>query len=743
MLRLHPPHTGALDDIVVTARRSAESLQRVPVAITALSGDFIERQRLTDATELTRLAPNLLVAALPGNISGAAVYVRGIGNNEPSSVAEAGVGIYLDGVYLARSAGALFDVVDVERIEVLRGPQGTLFGRNTIGGAVQFVTKKPRDDFHFSAKAGYGRYNDLLLRTRIDTGLIGGTPIKLSFSGQHRQNDGYVNSLVTPGSRDPGATNNDSFVIAASSDLGSVTIDYSFDYSHRRGVDPFFQLVAASPDVQQYYASSPSFGGTAFQISPVRLSNVHNTGFLTDAGQRIFKSASKNTGHTLNLAYEVTPHLTFKSITGYRRFSQNTITDLSGNGGLRGVALDAEFNPFVTDVVPYTAYISPVKQRQFSQELQASGKFATISYLLGAYYFKEKSSEFNDQRVTFVLPGGQAGLQLQPVQAFNGTNSSTAIFGQVSWKPHFLEEKLELTGGLRYTHDSKSLTIAGDVQPSISAEAEFNNVSWLGSLSYQIDRDVMMYARASSGYRSGGINPRASVINTFAPEKVMSYEAGLKAELFDRQLRLNLAGFVTDYKDRQISQFAAGSGGATSLTVNAGKVKFQGFEGEMVWIPVKGLVFDASVGLVDTKYKQFLFRDPVTNVISDVRASAKATYTPKWTYHIGGEYHHELDSFSARVRVDYSVRTSIYFNALDNTTPFNEDIRSPTDKNLNARVSFEDIDMGAAQLEIGVWGNNLTNQQILNFGIDFGSLGFAGAVFKEPATYGIDAKISF
>jgi iron complex outermembrane receptor protein len=146
-----------LGDIVVTARRSAETLQDVPVAVTALSGDFIERQNISDPTDVPNFAPNITIEQQPSSLSAATIYIRGIGNNEPSAVSEQGVGVYLDGVYLARAAGAVFDLIDLERIEVLRGPQGTLFGRNTIGGALQLITKKPSNDMHVTAKAGYGR----------------------------------------------------------------------------------------------------------------------------------------------------------------------------------------------------------------------------------------------------------------------------------------------------------------------------------------------------------------------------------------------------------------------------------------------------------------------------------------------------------------------------------------------------------------------------------------------------------
>lgn len=733
-----------LDEIVVTARRSEERLQDVPVSVTAMSGAFLERQSVVDASSLTRLAPNLTIAAQPSSMSAAAVFIRGIGNTEPSAVSEQGVGIYLDGVYLARAAGVLFELNDMERVEVLRGPQGTLFGRNTIGGAVQFVSRKPADDFGVSLKTGYARFNEWYLRTRVDSGYLGETPLKFSISASHRQADGYTDNLLTPSSKDPGAVNADTVAFALQGDFNALTVNYNFDYDDRRGTPAFFQMTNATPDVIAYYSQSPLFGGAPFLISPTRLDEVYQEGFVDRKGNYRYASRSKNWGHSLTLNYDATSRLTLKSITGYRNFRQDTITALGGNGGLRGVVLDpVTFQPSIAPVNPFIGNNAPQRQWQFSQELQALGSSGDISYLAGVYYFYEKASEHNRQALIFVLPGGGAGLNLTPVQAFGGTAESMAAFGQVSWTPASLEERLELTGGLRYTSDKKTAVLRGDVQPSLSGRVNADNVSWLASASYKLTDDVMAFTRASTGYRSGGINPRASVINMFEPEKAMAYEAGLKSEFFDRRLQVNVSAYLTKYDDLQVQQFAAGTGGATTLIVNAGKVQLKGFEAEIVATPVTGLIFDASVGYVDTKYKKFNFLDPATNQTIDVADQAKPIYSPKWSLRLGAEYSRDLSVGTARLRVDYSYRSTMFYHPLDITAPFNEQIRTRPDHNLKARLSLEEIKVGNSTMEVGIWGDNLTNDENINYSIDFGSLGFAGSTFKKPRTYGIDAKIKF
>jgi len=758
-----------LGDVVVTARRSAETLQNVPVAVTALGSDFIERQNISDPTDVPKFAPNLTIEQQPSSLSAASIFIRGIGNNEPSSVSEQGVGIYLDGVYLARAAGAVFDLIDLDRIEVLRGPQGTLFGRNTIGGALQLVSKKPTNDMGMTAKAGYGRFNDWYVRGRVDTGYIIGNVVKASISAQHRQENGYVNNTLTPSSQDPGALKADSLAVALQGDFGDVTVDYNFDYDNRRGTPSFFQIVAATPLAQNYYSQSPNYGGAPFLVNPVRQGTVQQAGFTDRNGDFRYGSKSRVQGHALTISYANSPELTIKSITGYRKFFQDTILNLSGNGVLRGPVVDFTSPTLVSvqQVTPYSGNNAPQKQWQVSQELQALGKIGDFNYLLGGYYFYEKSSEYNRQALTLVLPVAgltsigfpqsvvdgigflnpglsTVGVNANPVQAFGGTSESKAVFGQASWRPSALDQKLEITVGGRYTSDKKTAYLAGDVVPVQRGSKKFNNFSWLASASYEIVDHVMTYARVSTGYRSGGINPRASVINTFDPEKARAYEVGLKSQFLDNRMRLNLAGYVTDYNNLQVQQFAAGSGGATSLIVNAGKVRLSGFEAELTALPFTGFQIDGSVGYVKTDYKTFLFRDPTTNALLDVASSAKPVYTPKWSVHMGAEYAYPIGGdATVRLRGDYSRRTKIYFNALNNTAPFNDQLVSPTQTNVKARLSVENISLGSGKVDIGVWGDNLLNQKRLAYGIDFGSLGFAGATFTKPASYGVDAKIKF
>lgn len=744
---------GQLDTIVVTARRTRENLQSTPVSVTAMSGKMLDKLNIRDVVATAQFTPNLAIGQQPASLTAASVYIRGIGNSSPSAVSEQGVGIYLDGVYIARSAGAIFDLVDLERIEVLRGPQGTLFGRNSVGGAIQLVSRKPADTPGFEVKAGYGTFADWYARGRLDTGYIAGTPIKASVAYMHRQRNGYFNNTLAPSSQDPGALNSEAVTVALQGDFGKLTANYGFDYNTRRGVSAFFQVINATDDVRAYFGSSPFFGGPAFQIGPKGLRRGEQQPALDLDGDPTFLVKARVYGHSLTLNYEVDPQLTIKSITAYRNYRQDGANGLSGNGQLLGFTLspilfvDGTVEPTgVQPVTPYDGY-TPQRQNQFSQELQLLGKAGAFQYVAGAFYFHEKSSEANYQTLTYILPGGEAGVNLTPLQQFFGKARSYALFGQLS----YTLGDLELTGGARYTHDTKWLTLAGDVQPNLYGKVAYNNVSWLVSADYTVRPGLMGYARISSGFRAGGINPSASEINKFAPEKVISYEAGIKAEWFDRRLRTNLSAFYVDYRDLQISQFVAGTEGATSAIVNAGRVAYRGVEAEITAIPTPGLTLDASLGYTSPKYKRYDYIDlvvdedsgEVTGKVINVASEARMAQAAKLNAHAGAQYEYDLGIGTLLLRADYSYRSTIYWFTLDRLNIFNRDIRSRPDHNLRARIAVNDIPLGSGKLDIGIWGDNLTNDHNIDFGIDFGDLGYASASFKKKRTVGVDARFAF
>ncbi len=729
----------SLQEVTVTARRQEESLQETPVSVTAVTGELLDKLNIQDVTRVSELAPNLTIAHQTASTTSTSIQIRGIGQTEPAATAEQGVGLYLDGVYVARTNGAVFDLVDLERVEVLRGPQGTLFGRNTTGGAVQLVSKKPADEFGIDEKLGYGRFNDWYSRTRLDTGFLFGSPVKATIAYLHRERDGYVDNTLAPDEQDPGASDNDAVWLALTGEFTDrFRASYTFDWNRRDGAPTFFQLTAASPDAAAYYGASPAFGGASFVVSRDYLRTVQQASW-----DGKFDAPSETLGHNLTLEADINDVLTLKSISSYRSFEQDPVGVQTGNGVMRGVVLDpATFAPSIQDLYgSYAQFHSPQRQFQYSEELQLLGSAEQWSYIVGLFYFYERAAEFNNQRFTVVLPGGQAGLNIAALQAFGGETESVAGFGQLSYRPVALDNRLELTGGLRYTQDDKKFwSLAFPDDPGAKS---FSNLSWLASSNYRFTDDVMAFVRVSTGYKAGGFSPRSDVRADFKPEKATAYELGLKAEWLDQRLRTNLSLFQTDYEDLQVPVFRAGSQGLSSIVQNAGEATIKGLELEVVLALAEGLTLDAAYGYMDPKYDVYLFRDPVTNVVRNVADQARFLNVPKNSLHVGAEYnlHFSVGQFSARL--DWFDRGERYFAPLDFVSTFNEQVKDPGTENLRARIALSEMPLGSGSWEIALWGDNLTDHDNVGYGIDFGGLGVGGVTFTEPRRYGLDIRLKF
>lgn len=333
-------------------------------------------------------------------------------------------------------------------------------------------------------------------------------------------------------------------------------------------------------------------------------------------------------------------------------------------------------------------------------------------------------------------------MNLFPVSAFGGATKSKAAFGQLSYRPMILDDKLEVSVGARYTEDEKSFRSINFAQrPS----KDFSNTSWLLSANYQFTDDVMGFARVSTGYKAGGFSPRAAIPSAFGAEEATAYEAGLKTEWFDNRVRANLALYHTIYDDLQISQFLANTSGSSAVIVNAGKATIQGFELELAAAVTDALTLTGMWGYTDPEYDKYMYRDPVSNQLIDVSDKARFGQVTKSNWSIGAEYTFQPLSFGElSMRLDYAQSSKRDMFPLDWETPFHKEISDPGRKNLSARVSLGNMQLGNGGVwEVGVWGDNLTNHDNVGDGIDFGQLGFAGKYWLEPRRYGIDAKVTF
>ncbi|MXO74346.1 TonB-dependent receptor [Altererythrobacter aerius] len=447
-------NAGGLNEIVVTADKRTENLQEVPIAISAVQAADLELRGLTEAKDLSAVVPNVVVSGATTNATASVITIRGIPTAADETQGyDSPIGVYLDGVYLARSSASTFEVADIERVEVLRGPQGTLFGRNTTGGAINFITRLPEDETRVKLRAGYGNYNAWNVRALVDTGLWGDSGVKMSFGYLHRERDGVVDNILEPDdSRDPGGINVDSFRWATQVDRGIVSFTNTFDYTVIEGVTFANQLAEVGdgtfrPNVtidgfqfaQVQPANLRAFLGTATPLQPqcgAPLDSVSRERLDKICLDQAGVSTDKLYGNMTRVELGFDP-FTVRSTTAFRWWNNKIRgSDLDGLGGIRGPLFSqaslfngmpanliafvlppaqAAFAPFIA-ATPVPTTTNPLfqaennrRQRQFSQEVEIiSQSGGAFEWVLGAFYFKESGYELNRQNFLFVLDTNQA-----------------------------------------------------------------------------------------------------------------------------------------------------------------------------------------------------------------------------------------------------------------------------------------------------------------------------------------------
>jgi iron complex outermembrane receptor protein len=667
--------------IVVTARKREETLQDTPIAVSAFSGRGLEARGIQNTEGLAQITPNLTLQNNPsfsGSSNSAAIYIRGIGQQDFVPTVEPGVGVYVDGVYVARSLGSILDLVDFERVEVLRGPQGTLFGRNTIGGAISVTTKAPSQNFEGGASISYGTDNQIVAKGTINAPLADNAAIRASV-GYFNQ-DGYVtrpydNMKLGNVDRITGR------VALRVEPSDSWTADVAFDGTSSRENGPPMSLLGinygkttdpATPpfaDINNIIASVMSGGPFApcAQIGldvPGCFDNRYLLGKDTNAGTAPSYSNMDIWGLSMTHALDLNDALKLKLITAYRH--------------LKGTfARDGDASPQTI-----AQYYDKIVQKQFSQEVQLLGESDKFNWILGGYYFKEKGNNIN--RLLFVISEFQSG------GAFR--NESLAFFGQGTYK---ITPDLKLTAGLRYTKDKKSfhpdqfiiqnraaflgapfnspIFDAGTrVLPDVNAKVNFSEVTPMVNLAYDVNDRLMTYATWSRGFKSGGFTQRVfppiipgvttpvtdpvKAIPSFDPEKVDAFEMGVKFQSPDRSVTINAAAFYTKYKDMQVQVFTS----VAPVFTNAGSATIKGFELETQFRPAPGLYLEATAGLTDASYDKI---DQATTYIDKSNAFERIS---KWSLSAAVTYEHELAGGSKlRPRVDWAWRSKFYNNSFN------------------------------------------------------------------------------
>ncbi|HEX8240636.1 MAG TPA: TonB-dependent receptor [Allosphingosinicella sp.] len=618
-------------DIVVTARRRAENLQDVPIAVTAYSGEALERAGAVDITDLSDTTPNVTIETSRGTNTTLTAFIRGVGQQDPVAGFEAGVGLYLDDVYLNRPQAAVLDIYDVERIEVLRGPQGTLYGRNTIGGAIKYVTRRLSELPTFSARANLGTYRQADLILSASTPVADGVKIGGSVARLTRQ--GFGDNLTTGQEN----YNRDLWAARATVELDpadGISIRFSGDYtkdnSNPRGGHRLIPgLLSGAPVLADVYDSR---GGL---VAP--------------------KQEIKAYGGAAHVDIKLTEAITLRNITAYRR--------------------DRSATPIDFDALPAADVDVPAiyRNRQFSNEFQVLIDSGPLNGVAGIYYLNAHASNIFD--VVLATTGAVIGVPGFTASTFGDVETKTwAAFADFTYD---ISDQFHLSLGGRYTTDKRHATVirknlAGGASPELggagvqlgaltsnfTGSETFNQFTPRASISFTPDDNNNIYASYSKGFKGGGFDPRglstaAPDLNgngvreaneifdyfLFDPEQVTSYELGWKTSLFDRRLRLAIAGFYADYKDVQVP----GSVGAVingiptfvGVTTNAGAASFKGIEVESLATIFRGddgsrLTFAGTLGYLDAQYDEFITNVPGTGPV-DVADFRRIQNTPKWT----------------------------------------------------------------------------------------------------------------
>ncbi|HMT43513.1 MAG TPA: TonB-dependent receptor [Chakrabartia sp.] len=835
-----PAEEAGLDEILVTAQKREQNLQDVPIAISAISAQKVEQLGINDSRDLSGLAPNVTIVQGTTSQAAAVISIRGIPTPASETFGlDTANGLYVDGIYIGRSGASGLDVTDIERVEVLRGPQGTLFGRNTTGGAIAFISRAPSDTFKLKAEAGYGNFNAWNGRITVDPGSIAGIATSISYS--HRQRNGVIDNILQPkDSLDPGSRKSDAVRFAARAELGGTgSIQYIFDWSKIRGGTNAFQLtnvadgtvrapivlpggpvvVTQQAPVAQYLAGA-TFANAACKAlaAPTR---VYRTEVCNDVSSY---SADKTWGHNVQVQNDFDA-FKVKLTAGYRQWHSRSISDLDGMGAFTGPAFSNAtlFNGMPASLLNSlgfpaanvsflsTAAVPKITQnlfdtnnkrrhKQFSNELEFSGDTDTLDWVVGGFYFWEKGGENNPQNSGFVLdtnsavfsdaafvgvlkgvgfpqtsaeafapvlaPGFRAAnparyrlVQTKATLIYTAEAESKALYGQFTLYPGGRDSGLRLTAGGRYTWDSKRMfrtqNGAAPLAVAETGKANFSKFTWNLMAGYDVADGVNLYARAATGYRSGGFNAQDAVITgtttlpNFNEESVTSYEIGMKTELFNRKLRFNVSAYHNIYKDLAVNipLTNAPAGTFASRVGNAGKVNYTGFEVEAQAVLTDNFSIDGNLGYVDIKYKEFMSGQSTTVGAPPINIASVVTpaYTSPLTANAAINAKFPLGMGSARLnaRIGYTYEDGKYSFSNLISTPYNDALKGDDRNVIDAQISVDRIALGGAEAEVKIWGKNLTNSHDFVRGVDFGQLGFAGGYFAEPRTYGMTVGVKF
>jgi iron complex outermembrane receptor protein len=720
--------SATLDEVVVTAEFRERSLQDTPLAISAVSGEMLEARGQVEITDIANNVPSTWLTEGRGQFgSGLVAFMRGIGQFNSTPAFEPGVGIYIDDVYMATMQANLFNLLDLDRVEVLRGPQGTLSGKNSIGGAIKLFSKKPTGEGGGYAQLGYGSYNQVRAKAAGDFKLTDTLFARVNVAAQNE--DGYVKILdygcVNLGSGLPqrqspsdgcktGTAQGVSYAggrvalrwLASDAVEVNLTGDYTNDSSQAGGdqLTAITNPLAVPPSTVNGVGVIPGFITAGTYNTFADYCNIDATnGAYCNAP--VGSTDTWGSTGTIDIAFS--DNASLKTITSYRGYRARMATDNDGTP------------------IPLGNHRVSFHGNQFSQELRLNANLSeTMNFTIGGYYLKSKVN--NDSRIDIQY---LAFLDLVFLNNDNTPSSSKAGYAQLQFDP---TDRLHLTGGIRYTTEKKSYTFFrtrpdgtnSPIAPLFGLNANYDGNKWdyRANVSFDVTDDFMVYGQYATGFKGGGSNSQpffpdqASI--TFGPEALKTIEVGAKFQALDGRVTLNGDIYRSTYTDIQLQALtcpAPSTPFPCAAALNVGSAHIKGVEAELSLEPAQGFNIDASVSYLDFEYYRLLATAVALDMVSP--------YTPKMQWNVGAQYKLPFVGGSLTPRLDATHRSSIYVNPVNAPTNF-----LPSRTLINARLGWESADKDwEAALEV----TNLGDKHYYDNWID--NSPFVGLTFGYPA----------
>ncbi|KEQ53194.1 TonB-dependent receptor [Sphingobium chlorophenolicum] len=748
-------------EIIVTAQKRAENLQDVPIAVSAYSSEALEARGATGLTALFQSPPpGVVMQPFAGSQSMLIVDMRGVTNSDPGQgTVELGTAVYIDDVYLGRAQGMGAELVDPERIEVLRGPQGTLFGRNAEGGAIRIVTKKPTGIFGGDGKVTIGNFDQRRYEAHLNLPEIAGFSIKLDYLNS--SHGGWTKNgprVARIGRQDDfGAFDGEGYRGSVRwQPTSAITVDYAYDHSVTKDTRDYVVLVRPpliDPNGRTILPLSTLTGARPLtdrldERTDTAWTSLYNAPFRTEAS-----------GHTLQAGWELNDALTLRSITAFRKTEEEGANQLGGAFTLTkfptarsasilfprlgGTSLGIDPATPIWGISGVTSY-NKVKQKQESQEFQLVGSLAEVEFVLGAYYFHEKVQDTRQTLLGIVYtdPAFTQALGVNPFavgSAGAGLNSQTAEstsyagFAQATWSPEFAGNRLHLTAGLRYTDDKKTFdrTMFNGAPTSVTG-APFREKRWdpAFTIAYDVADNVNVYGRYAQAYRAGGVSVRSPSFKPFGAEVNKSFEIGVKSDLIERRVRVNAALFENRIHNRQItSQLDPTGDPAVTDTLNAsGVTRIRGGELEIVAAPTRGLQVSATYAYLHGKR-------PGSYFIIDPNAELRIQSLPEHAVTLAIDYSVPVGIGDLAFHADYAMASDTPGTGRVAFGAFAYDIRRDV---ANARIALQNVEVGPAKWRLALFAKNLFDTAYPVF-----TSPGANAVLSPPRSYGVELGTSF